>query len=249
MPSRTASYLVSKDSRGRLPSLTEVGALPLSHPGRLTFWRRATPTGPAGDEISCLEEDVRFRLLPVGKTEVHQRTRTNKTTHKLPGINTNDGSGLLSSPTTATVPDRPTTPAPRLTNEGCMRSTFASHGYEAEYVLATQYTIRRSPLLSNLVMGFFFMGFFVLIFLAGCVVKEYSSLLKFHGVVRPSWFTQPWVPQRWDNGGRGHGFVVDSDWNWLQYLWNAVMRFGWLRQLHFYLETTASGGAGYRMPG
>lgn len=134
-----------------------------------------------------------------------------------------------------------------------MRSTMESHRYEAEYVLATQYLIRRPPLISNLLMAILFTTFFIVFFLASCVVREYSSLLKFQGVIRPSWFTQPWISQvGWYSGGGASlrsGFVVDRDWSWVKYLWEAVARFGWLRQLHFWLETTVSGGAGYRMPG
>lgn len=148
---------------------------------------------------------------------------------------------------------KPTPPTPYLTDEGCLRSTLQSRGYEAEYVLATQYTIRRPPLFSNLLMGGFFAVFFIAFFLAGCVVREYSSLLKLQGIIRPSWFSQPWIPQT--GGYRGgvaslrSGFVIDQDWSWVRYLWEAVARFGWLRQVHFYLETIASAGAGYRMPG
>ena len=146
-----------------------------------------------------------------------------------------------------------TPPAPHLTDEGCMRSTLQSHGYEAEYVLATQYTIRRPPLFSNLLMGAFFAVFLVVFFLAGCVVREYSSLLKLQGIIRPSWFSQPWIPQTGGYRGGGaalrSGFVVDQDWSWVRYLWEAVARFGWWRQVLFSLETIASAGAGYRMPG
>lgn len=149
---------------------------------------------------------------------------------------------------------KPTTPTLHLTDENCMRSSLHSHGYEAEYVLATQYTIRRPPLFSNLLMAILFTSFFIIFFLAACVVREHSSLLRLQGILRPSWFTQPWISQTrgYSGGGallRSGGFVVDQDWSWIRYLWEAVARFGWLKQVHFYLETTASGGAGYRMPG
>ena len=144
---------------------------------------------------------------------------------------------------------KPTPPNPHLTDENCMRSTLQSHGYETEYVLATQYTIRRPPLFSNLLMAILFTSFLIVFFLAACVVREYSSLLKLQGVIRPSWFSQPWVTQGYGGASLRSGFMVDQDWSWARYIWEAVVRFGWLRQAHFWLETTASGGAGYRMPG